>query len=987
MNQGSQNEQATRKEQRPKDAKGARTRKRPKNKARPFRWKGVLAGSERMIRRTSFIVLVVAGATFTYTQLGFVDLQLPDGTVGYMVALLQVVALGALLLGTLAGTILGLIIGSVLLLHAQLLPLDHYELAFVTPLTSIVMFGICGALLGMLFAFALRNNPSRIKRVIYIFIVCIAVALFYCFNFSVNVLFSLIVTIVETTGGDIAEENVASLAVATFAQLGDIGVQLWSTGLLMALICSIGDYVADKVKAYKSALGLRATFGIWLGVVVVLAFMTMSAFSFAIASINELSSAEEFMRGEVSYLKNLLDKAAERSNVLEVIFEQGELDYDKIDTSLIEEYAELFEDKLYLEGYTPEEDGTIVFLVEDMIYASDDERFENYITIEEAFPQTVVTAIERSKETGEMQRCIYYSPNIEITLPEDTSNEPASEDTSDEPASEDASDESASERKSEDEEALPVDEVTDEEIQDINTQVYIAYVYAEDASATIKNLHGEDIPINQTIVMMKPSDQVFAQRPTVMAGMTFSALVMLSGVFVIVFLLLNRVVARRIDETNSTLARITAGDLDAHVEVNNPLEFESLAEGINATVDTLKGWIAEAEERMDAELATAWTIQEAVLPRIFPPFPNILKFDIFASMKPARQVGGDFYDFFLIGEDCNETSGKLAFVVADVSGKGIPAALFMMRAKALLHDYVSEGLELGEAVEEANRQLLDGNDEGMFVTAWIGVLDYGTGHVDYVNAGHNPPLLWQREGGWQWMKQKSGPVLGLFEVPYRAHSVDCVAGDTFLLYTDGVTEAFDVNEALYGEERLFALADESYRLHPRELLETVFADVAAYSEGAEQSDDITVLALEVGVPPEVTATLTVPAEISELERVNSFLHAELDKRLCPQRTQNQLDIAVEELFVNVCKYAYPEDQKGTVRIQRTYSADPQSITVDIIDDGIPYDPLAKPDAVTPSNIEDVPIGGLGILMAKKCTDEMYYERVDESNIVTIVKKW
>jgi anti-sigma regulatory factor (Ser/Thr protein kinase) len=461
-------------------------------------------------------------------------------------------------------------------------------------------------------------------------------------------------------------------------------------------------------------------------------------------------------------------------------------------------------------------------------------------------------------------------------------------------------------------------------------------------------------------------------------------------VFLIVSRLLNSVVARRIDEENATLEQIVAGNLDARAEAGGTREFESLSEGINVTVKTLKGWISEAETRMDAELATARAIQESALPRTFPPYPDILKFDVYASMSAAKQVGGDFYDFFLVGDDSSAESGKVGFIVADVSGKGVPAALFMMRAKALLHDYVGSGMELGEAVSEANRQLLEGNDEGMFVTAWVGVLDYGTGHVDYVNAGHNPPLLWQRDGGWRWMRKKSGPVLGLFELPYRAHEVECDAGDMFLLYTDGVTEAFDVHEKLYGEDRLLAVAEDGYRLHPRELLEAVRADVAAYAEGAEQSDDITVLALEVGVPPEVTATLDVPADVSKLDDVNEFLHAELDRRLCPSRVQNQLDIAVEELFVNVCHYAYPDatpDQPGNVRIQRTYNADPPSITVDIIDEGVAFDPLAKPDAVTPDNIEDVPIGGLGILMAKKCLDEMSYERVDNANVVTLVKKW
>jgi len=475
-----------------------------------------------------------------------------------------------------------------------------------------------------------------------------------------------------------------------------------------------------------------------------------------------------------------------------------------------------------------------------------------------------------------------------------------------------------------------------------------------------------------------------------MGWTTLSSLVLFAAVFVLISLLLNRVVARRIDETNEVLARVTAGDLDARVEVQDTREFESLSEGVNTTVDSLKNLIVEAETRMDEELATARAIQESALPQTFPPFPNIPRFDIYASMNPAKQVGGDFYDFFLIGDDCGQMKGKLGFLVADVSGKGVPAALFMMKAKALLRDYVSSGMELGEAISEVNRQLVDGNDESMFVTAWVGVLDYGTGHVDYVNAGHNPPLLWQNDDGWRWMREKSGPVLGLFEVPYSAHEVECNTGDMLLLYTDGVTEAFDVNAELYGEERLLAVAEKGYRLHPSALLESVKADVAQYAEGAEQSDDITILALEVGVPPEATAVLEVPAELTELDTVNEFLHAELDNRFCPHRVQSQLDIAVEELFVNVCKYAYAEsgpDVPRTVRIHRTYSADPSSITVDIIDKGIPFDPLAKPDAVTPDDIKDVPIGGLGILMAKKSVDEIRYERTDGNNIVTIVKKW
>ena len=179
-------------------------------------------------------------------------------------------------------------------------------------------------------------------------------------------------------------------------------------------------------------------------------------------------------------------------------------------------------------------------------------------------------------------------------------------------------------------------------------------------------------------------------------------------------------------------------------------------------------------------------------------------------------------------------------------------------------------------------------------------------------------------------------------------------------------------------------------MHPRELVVAVRNSVAAYAVDAEQSDDITILSLEVGVPPELTATLVVPAETTQLPRVNGFIHTELDRRLCPVRVQNLLDVAVEELFVNVCRYAYEgvdESVPRVVRVSYTHLADPPSITVDLVDDGVPYDPLAKSDAVTPEDIFDVPIGGLGILTAKRSVDEMRYERVGGSNVVSIVKKW
>ena len=942
--------------------------KKKAKKARILASRGVLATSDRSMRLAIALVLVVSCIAFSFTQLGFVNVELPGGQSGYAIILLLPVALGALLLGTLSGAALGLVAGSVLLVHAKTLPLDPYELTFVTPATSVFMLTVAGFMLGILFAFVLRNNPSKVKRAIYIATVCIIVSGLYSIGFAVHVFIQLILNIAETGEAEATTGYILQVTSSTLGRMGDPLIQASTTAGIMCVCCALGDYLAGRVSEHKDALAIRGVFGTWLLVVVVLAFMGMAAISFAVSTGDALQDAEDLMKSEVSYLKNQAKASDRRAELLRKIYDQGEIKYDKVDIAVFAEFADLFEDDVILEGYTTEADGVILICIGDSVYRSDDERFQGSGDLQDYFAPDAIKAIQRSKETGKMQRFVFDNParlkaEADMAALAELNGGLAAEGIIER-------DSSASE--------IP------------DTQPCIAYVYVEGFDSTPATDGESVVDDERSIIMIQSSDQVFAKRESVMVWMSVSQLVLMLCVFACVVQLLSRVVVRRIDETNNALARITEGDLEARVEVHETREFESLSSGINTTVDAMKGWIAEAEARMDAELATAKAIQEAALPRIFPPYPDIQRFDIYAIMNAAKQVGGDFYDFFLVG-DYTAEEGKLAFVVADVSGKGVPAALFMMKAKTQIRDYLESGMEVGEAIENANRQLCDGNEEGMFVTAWVGVLDYATRRVEYVNAGHNPPLLWKHAGGWDWLKQKSGMPLGLFEgLPYRAYTVECEVGDQFFLYSDGVTEAMSVNEELYGEDRLEKTLDEGYTLHPRKLVDTVRRDVANHARGAEQSDDITILALEVGVPPEITATLTVDAKPSELPRVNEFIHTELDRRLCPLRAQSQIDIAVEELFVNVCHYAYPEatpDNPGKVRVSYTYSAEPPSVRIDIADEGIPYNPLAKPDAVTPDDIMEVPIGGLGILMAKRSVNEMRYEREGSSNIVTVIKKW
>jgi sigma-B regulation protein RsbU (phosphoserine phosphatase) len=387
---------------------------------------------------------------------------------------------------------------------------------------------------------------------------------------------------------------------------------------------------------------------------------------------------------------------------------------------------------------------------------------------------------------------------------------------------------------------------------------------------------------------------------------------------------------------------------------------------------------------VSTELRTASGIQESMMPSTFPAFPDRTDFDLHASMTPAKEVGGDFYDFFLIDDH------TLGFLIADVSGKGIPGALFMMAAKTEIENCLSTGVEPAEALARANKALCANNDAGMFVTVWAATLDYATGELTYVNAGHNFPLLRHGSGGeWEWLKKKCGLFLGTFDIAkYRQETLTLEPGDELLLYTDGVNEAFNVDEEEYGNDRLEAFLAAHNDLHAREMVRSLRADVASWAEGAEQSDDVTILALEYGVAPEVTGSITLPATLDQLGVVERMINEELEKRLCPVGVMRKIEVALEELFVNVCRYAYADQREpGEVQVSYAYSTNPSAITIELRDQGTPFDPVKREDPTKPSSIQETKIGGLGIYMVKKTMDDLIYMYDHGSNVVVFKKGW
>lgn len=385
--------------------------------------------------------------------------------------------------------------------------------------------------------------------------------------------------------------------------------------------------------------------------------------------------------------------------------------------------------------------------------------------------------------------------------------------------------------------------------------------------------------------------------------------------------------------------------------------------------------------RIESELTLANNIQAHMLPTIFPPFPNQREVELYAAMHPAKEVGGDFYDFFIVDEK------NVAIVIADVSGKGIPAALVMVITKTLIKNEVSAGLSPAEAFTKVNQMLCEGNDDNMFVTAWLGVINTETGVLTYVNAGHNPPLVRHGKEEFYFLKSRPGLVLaGMSGLHYRQYELQMHPGDRVFLYTDGIPEAADPANKLYGNERLLQYLNR----HADDSLQSIIcgltADVHAFAGEAEQSDDMTMLMMDYLSDRQEgkMAEKKVSSQMESLDDATEFILQALEKAGCPPKIQMQVSLCVEELFTNVAKYAYPGGCGDVVFGIRCENGE---MTLRMADGGIPFDPLQQPDPDITLPAEQRRIGGLGILIVKKTMDEVTYAYENDQNVLTMKKRF
>ena len=510
------------------------------------------------------------------------------------------------------------------------------------------------------------------------------------------------------------------------------------------------------------------------------------------------------------------------------------------------------------------------------------------------------------------------------------------------------------------------------------TKLYKTNVINEETDFSEEYIYVFSFVEGYCIIAAMPFSEAMLLRDASLYTSIFTLILIFAALFIFIYFLIKKVIINNLQKINDTLSEITGGNLNVKVDVRSNAEFSSLSDDINSTVATLKRYISEAAARIDKELEYAKQIQLSALPSNF---PDEEEYAIYAQMIAAKEVGGDFYDFYSLDEN------TVLFLAADVSGKGIPAAMFMMTAKTIIRDLAERGLSVDEIFTLANEKLCENNESGMFVTAWMGKINLVTGVISFANAGHNPPVIVHADGECEYLKSRTGFVLaGMEGMKYRANEMTLKKGDRILLYTDGVTEATDKSEALYGEDRLLSFIDKNKGMKAQELLSGLKEDIDLFAGDAPQFDDITMLIFDYKKKEgAVLKEKVFSAKKDALPQVMAFTEECLESFLCPMKSSMAISVAVEEIFVNIASYAYG-DGTGEASLSFSFDEKERLMTLVVSDEGIPFNPLERAEPDITLSAADREIGGLGIFITKKTMDSVSYRYENGKNILTMTKK-
>ena len=436
---------------------------------------------------------------------------------------------------------------------------------------------------------------------------------------------------------------------------------------------------------------------------------------------------------------------------------------------------------------------------------------------------------------------------------------------------------------------------------------------------------------------------------------------------------------------------IAEGNLDTPLpEIRSQDELKQLRTSFEYMQSSLKQHIEDlrkttaSQERLQSELEIAHDIQMGMLTTTFPERDDL---ELFAQMTPAKEVGGDLYDF-IIDKD------EVYFIIGDVAGKGVPASLYMAVTRTLFRSLAKNYQNAANIVREMNHAIVSSNDSFVFVTAFVGVLDLRTHHLTYCNAAHNAPALMTNEGECGLLEVEANLPLGVDDqYHYEEQQMDFPEGTALLLYTDGLTEAMyisaDGSRKLFGEERVLHDMKKNKNASAIEIIDFLKQHVNVFADGTMQGDDLTLLFLRHGTKQKYNLTaprrIILKNEITEVSRLSGFFHSVCREHDIDEETFKSLNLAIEECVANVINYAYPKGTRGHVEVTARMEADVLSLMVK--DHGIPFDPTEHEDIDIDAELNDRPIGGLGIFLVKTIMDTMHYERTaDGYNVLTLTKQ-
>ena len=487
-----------------------------------------------------------------------------------------------------------------------------------------------------------------------------------------------------------------------------------------------------------------------------------------------------------------------------------------------------------------------------------------------------------------------------------------------------------------------------------------------------------------------PEQQILA--PVVLLGIK-TTLIALAGIALLLIpaFLIARTVTRPIRQLCGVAEQLAGGNFAAELpaverrdEIGRLIKsFGQMRTDLRTYIDELTATTAE-KEKIASELSIAREIQHGILPKLFPPFPQRSGLDIFATLTSAREVGGDLYDFTLLDDN------RLYFCIGDVSGKGVPASLFMAVGKTLLKSTIQTIPDPARALFHVNNEMAQGNDSCMFITTFCAILDLRTRELVYANAGHNPPLILD-DGGEHFLEFAASPPLAAMpDAEFNNQSMILAEGAKIFLYTDGVTEAMNPALELFGEARLQEILRQCCGKTAEGCIRMVEKGVRRFSAGAEQSDDITMLCMSYtleqtgrGGANSPTSALVLHSQKADLPRMLAWLEELKLKLGWSEQLAGQLNLILEEWIVNVISYAFTDEELHEIELRLWQ--DNREIRIQVCDDGIPFDPTVEipPDLDVP--LEERAIGGLGLYFIQQNLDEWHYVRHEDHNIVTMVK--